>query len=109
MSSAVYNTAKVITTITDFSAGDTIKIGTTSTATTATKIVLDATVQDFDGALVQATAGTAGFKWFAYGADTYLVSADATPGAGAGDIVVKLTGTVDLSSLAFSADGAFIG
>lgn len=110
VSLAKYDVAKVITTITDFSAGDTIKIGTTTTATTATKIVLDATVQDFDGALAQATAGTAGgFKWFAYGADTYLVSADIIAGAGADDIVVKLTGTVDLSSLAFSADGAFIG
>jgi S-layer protein len=91
----------VISNITDFEAGDVITFAAVNSFN-ATKITLDNTVQDLDDALALATttANTAGdISWFEYGANTYLVQDNdgATGGLSTGDIVVKLTGQVDLS------------
>jgi S-layer protein len=52
------------------------------------------------------TAGDAYIKWFQFGGDTYVVEniaeATATTGIDANDIVVKLTGLVDLSGVSLS-------
>jgi|GEM_PF-732317 len=92
----------VISAITDVEAGDTITFGAITTFN-ATKIALDATVQNLDDALALATVAAnnaAGdVSWFQYGSSTYLVQDNdgATNGLSAGDVVVKLTGLVDLS------------
>ena len=90
----------VKTTITDFVKGETIQFAATAVVPQAavTKITLDASVQNLDQALDK-VAATAGTYWFNYGADTYVVvnnAADA--GLDQGDILVKLTGTLDLSN-----------
>jgi S-layer protein len=109
----------IYTTITDFAAGDKLKIGTdlgTETFATA-KIVLAGTASFADylnaastnttGALGALTNGT--ISWFQFEGNTYVVedrSTDATFKGGT-DIVVGLTGLVDLStaSLAYDAGG----
>lgn len=99
-STAVLEANAVKTTITDFVKGETIQFAASATVATAavTKITLDATVQNLDQALDK-VAATAGTYWFNYGADTYVVvnnAADA--GLDQGDVLVKLTGTLDLSN-----------
>ncbi len=98
---AILEAAAVKTTITDFVKGETIQFAATTPAVATaavTKITLDATVQNLDDALNKVVA-TAGTYWFNYGADTYVVvnnAADA--GLDQGDVLVKLTGTLDLSN-----------
>lgn len=97
---AILEAAAVKTTIADFVKGETIQFAATAAVATAavTKITLDATVQNLDQALDK-VAATAGTYWFNYGADTYVVvnnAADA--GLDEGDVIVKLTGTLDLSN-----------
>lgn len=96
---AVLEAAAVKTTITDFVKGETIQLATVSaTQATATKITLDSTVQNLDEALDKVTA-TVGTFWFNYGADTYVVyNAAANVGLDDTDVLVKLTGTLDLSN-----------
>jgi hypothetical protein len=103
--SAVYTAAtKVVTTITDFAAGDNVVTGAAAGAA-VTKITLGAGVTTLDTALA-ATTGAAGIQWFQYGGDTYVVNnIDTTAGAGATDVVVKLTGLVDLTGAAVTAAG----
>lgn len=86
-------------TITDFGAGDSLKFGNTLTFS-APQFVPVSPV-DLAGALAQATAGQAAnnARWFAYQGDTYIVdNVDGIDGLGAGDIVVKLSGTVNLAN-----------
>lgn len=93
--------AAILATITDLTAGDTIKLLTGNTGTTlGAKTALDATVTNLDQALaVTALTDTASeVSWFQYGANTYLVANNGTTGFGAGDLVVKITGLVDLSN-----------
>jgi S-layer protein len=88
-----------MTTITDFTKGDTLTLGTTASFT-ATKISV-ATATNFAGALDLAAAGTtAGVAtWFQYGGNTYIVDDLATATTfTATEIVVKLVGTLDLST-----------
>jgi S-layer protein len=102
-----------VTTITDFVVGtDKLMFGDHGTETfTATKVNISAATNLTD-ALNLAAAGdgstNTAITWFQYGADTYVV-ADATAGATftpATDVVVKLTGLVDLSTQTV-ADFAF--
>jgi hypothetical protein len=94
----------VLSTITDFTAGDKINLGT-GIAFSATKLTLDSTVTNLELAFTQAAAVAGnGANWFQYGADTYIVADKGTNGFDAGDLVVKLTGLIDLST-ATSADG----
>ena len=69
-----------------------------------TKITLDSSVTNLNEALLLATAD-AGANWFQYGSDTYVVAADATVGVGADDVVVKISGLVDLGTAAITAAG----
>lgn len=102
-------TAPVITVITDFTVGtDKIQFKDQGTETfTATKVNVNTATALFSGttnALDLAAAGNGGTNaavtWFQYAGDTYIVQ---DLGAGATftttDIVVKLTGLVDLSGL----------
>ena len=90
------------TTITDIAAGDMITLGTGAIGAGAlgAKVALDGTVTNLDAALALASnnvvVGTV--TWFQYGNNTFIVeNTDGTAGIDATDIVVKLTGTVDLS------------
>ncbi len=86
--------------ITDFSSTDSIKLLAGNLTFNTTKVSLGALVTNLDAALAQAAVTPAdnSVTWFQYGADTYVVANDATAGFGAGDLVVKLTGLVDLTS-----------
>lgn len=96
-------------TITDIAAGDIIKFadsGATETFT-ASKVVLGDTAvfQDYANAAINATNAGA-ISWFQVGGNTYVVEniADGTSFTNGQDIVVKLTGTVDLTKASFNAD-----
>lgn len=102
-------------TITDFAVGETIQFtdkGDIATTALGDKISLASTAA-FADYLAAATAGDATTdaigKWFQFGGDTYVVldrSAEVTFQNGA-DQIVKLSGALDLSKSAFSADGLF--
>ena len=98
----------VLSTITDIAAGDSVKLlgnnvltGTTLGAKTA----LDNTVTNVDLALAitSLTDVVNEVSWFQYGANTYIVANDGTTGFAAGDLVVKLTGLVDLTNATLDA------
>lgn len=103
----------VVTTITDFTAGDNIITGAANGA--VTKITLDSSVTNLNQALALATAN-AGANWFQYGSDTYFVASDTTAGvngvvgaapgpAAVGDVIVKISGVVDLSTAVITDAG----
>jgi len=96
-------------TITDAAAGDTLKLADKGTETfTSTKVALAGTAvfQDFANAVVAAggDASTNGaIGWFQFNGDTYVVESQhngtTTPSFVNGtDLIVKLTGLVDLST-----------
>lgn len=97
----------VLTTITDFAAGDSIVLGVAAGSDFATtKVALGSTVTNLDLAIAQAASGAEDVTWFQYGTDTYIVAETGTAdGFDAGDVVVKLTGLIDLSTATISADG----
>jgi len=88
-----------MTTITDFTAGDSIVFsGSTTFGATAVNVSTATTLQ---AALNLAAAGTTGTNvtWFTYGANTYVVEDNGTGTTfGADDIVVMLTGNIDLAT-----------
>lgn len=96
-------------TITDFSTSDTLKFADNGTETfTSTKVDLTG-VNDFAAALDKAAIGTTPgtITWFQYGNNTYVVEDNsAATTFGAGDIVVKLAGLVDLSGAVLSGAAA---
>jgi hypothetical protein len=113
---AVASTADLlITTITDFAAGDTLKVAPT-TATSGVMVNGTAAVSSatslhgaIDAALKATTAttgitanvGTDVSVWFTYGGNTYIaVEKGATDGFSDGDVVVKLTGIHTLTAAA---------
>jgi hypothetical protein len=101
-------TAPVFTSITDFTTGDTITMGTAVNAVslksvgvanvaTATSLV-DAITKALGGGATGITAianNTA--VQFNYGSDTYIVVNDTNAGFDTNDIIVKLTGNVELA------------
>jgi len=105
---AVASTATLkVTTITDFAAGDTLKVAATSAASavmvngtaavaTATSLhgAIDAALKATTGTTgITATVGTDVSVWFNYGGNTYIaVEKGSTDGYSNGDVVVKLTG-----------------
>jgi S-layer protein len=110
VASSTYLTAPVYTTITDYAAGDTIQMGTTSVVALKTVgVARVSTAISLEDAIAKAVVGNsvAGtVVWFAYGSDTFLVN-DAT-GNGAldsADIIVKLTGLVDLTAASATGSG----
>ena len=124
--SGTANTATgYVTTIKDFAAGDTIDfVGGTNGAHSATANSVAELTLTTETQLSEAVAnalnlspGTGTQKdvaWFNWGGDTYVVfdAADDTTNDGGlvnGDIVVKLTGTLDLTGSEFDAtNGSFI-
>jgi hypothetical protein len=109
-----------VTTITDFAAGDVLDFigGTngTHTATAAsiakltltTEATLDDAIVSALNASPKATLNAKEVVWFYYGGNTYVTfdAADDTTtngGMANGDIVVKLTGVVDLTNATFDA------
>ena len=96
-------------TITDLVAGDTIKF-TGATSFAASKVVLGDTAvfQDYANAAIAASAAHA-LSWFQVGGNTYVVESIAAGGAGhtsfdnGTDVIVKITGAVDLSHASLSA------
>lgn len=94
----------IFATITDAAAGDILNFADKGTETFATtKLALGGTAvfQDYLNLASAADASTNGaISWFQYGGDTYVVQ-DRSAGASfvnATDIVVKLSGSVDLST-----------
>jgi len=109
VATGVTEAAAVLTTITDFAAGDSVKLlagNALAGATLGAKTALDATVTNIDLALqIASLTDTANeVSWFQYGTNTYIVANDGTAGFAAGDLVVKLTGLVDLTNA--TLDGA---
>lgn len=109
VSDAVAKTADastaVITTITDFAQGDTITFASTTGTTNFTSAKVDVSAAaNLDSALnlatnANVTAGNAEVKWFEFGTDTYVVQDLSTDTElAATDVVVKLTGLIDLST-----------
>jgi len=94
-------TAK-ITTITDFNSGDSIALTTLSSITkTQTQIgTAQNLTEAIDLALKAGTAADGAASWFNYGGNTYVVvdTASATNGFSTDDVIVKLTGTLDLTN-----------
>jgi len=107
---AVSSTATIrMTTITDFKAGDTLKVNGTGAAS-AVMVAGNATVTAsaatslwgaIDAALKGSSVGTDVSTWFNYGGNTYIVTeTGSTNGFSDGDIVVKLTGIHTLTAAA---------
>jgi len=106
---SVTSSVNVYTTITDASVGDILKLSNQGTETfTTAKVVLGdtASFRDYANAVVNAggNAGTDGkIGWFQFSGNTYVVESlhDATTTANftdGTDLIVKLTGLVDLST-----------
>ena len=97
-------------TITDAGAGDTItftNLGTETFATAKVSLASTAVFQDYANAVVQAGGNASvngAFGWFQFSGDTYLVqsrhdgSGNNASFVNATDMIVKLTGLVDLST-----------
>ncbi|WP_426113490.1 DUF4214 domain-containing protein [Pseudomonas sp. DSP3-2-2] len=95
---------KQITTITDLTRSqDAVKFASGGTFNASEVNVTAATSLD---AAISAALGTVNsIQWFKYSGDTYLISNDAISGLNAADIVVKLSGALDLSSGSISTAG----
>jgi S-layer protein len=109
-------TKATFTTITDFGAGDTLKLKATTAAEAfvSTKVAFTTTPVTLSDAINASLVGSGdgAIKWFQYGDATYVVQnvghASATGFTDGSDIVVKLSGLVDLTNASFStaADGS---
>jgi len=95
--------------ITDLAAGDSVVLVNQGTETWTTAAVNVSTATSLTGALDIACAGDGSangiIKWFQYDGNTYIVE-DTTAGAiftAATDLVIKITGLVDLSTATYTA------
>lgn len=111
----VINTASLnsssYATITDFGAGDLIKMtGAASFRAAAITQADTAVFQDYANAAINAIGANAA-AWFQYAGNTYIVmdaGGDTATFTNGQDVVVKLTGLVDLSTASFNSDQATI-
>lgn len=104
---AASTSAPKITTIKDFTSGDTITMGDVNVVNLkAVGVANVASAVDLVDAITKALGGgSTGITaiannaavYFNYGADTYIVVNDTNAGFGTSDIIVKLTGLVDLT------------
>ena len=94
-----YATAPVYTTIADFAAGDSIKLGTTTVSVAGKALILSATslTDALNTALSDSTVTAGKAVWFVYGGNTYVANEDSSNGLSGNDIIVKLTGAYDLT------------
>jgi Domain of unknown function (DUF4214) len=114
VSAAKYGTS-VVTTITDAAVGDKITFADQGTETFTTTKINVAAATNLATALGIAVSSVDGstngaIEWFQYGGNTYIVEVNGLTALGAGahgaaltdagafDVVVKLTGTIDLST-----------
>ena len=116
---ALYGSTPVVSTISDFvTADDTLKLKNQGTETFASTAVNVSTAQTLADALALAITTSdngstnAAVKWFQYAGNTYVTEiltnhTTGTAGPATTDLVVKLTGQVDLSGLTV-ADLAFV-
>jgi hypothetical protein len=102
-------TAPQFTTITDFAKGDSLQFAATATNFTTAAVNVTAATS-LVGALQIANAAAANtIQWFAYGGDTYVVGSVAAGGGAQGtaldasDVVVKLSGVVNLATASDTA------
>ncbi len=104
-------TSSSYATITDFAAGDLIKMtGATSFLAAAVTQADTAVFQDFANAAINAIGANAA-AWFQYQGNTYIVmdaGADTATFTNGQDFIVKLTGLVDLTNASFSSTYATI-
>jgi S-layer protein len=104
----------VYTTITDATAGDRLVLVNQGTETfNRTKLTLGDTAvfQDYANLAASGDGGTNGaLSWFQFGGNTYVVMdrSLANTFQGGTDLIVKLTGLVDLSTAVFSNAGSAI-
>lgn len=93
-------------TITDLTAGDIIKFAASATDFNASKVSLadTAVFQDYANAAVAAT-DTGDVSWFQVGGNTYVIDnvSNSSSFVNGNDVIVKITGLVDLSHSSFSA------
>jgi S-layer protein len=93
-------------TITDLAAGDIIKFAASAVDFNASKVSLadTAVFQDYANAAVAAT-DTGDVSWFQIGGNTYVIDnvSNGTTFTNGTDVIVKITGLVDLSHSSFSA------
>jgi S-layer protein len=96
-------------TVTDFLAGDKIKLtGATSFAASQVTQADTAVFQDYCNAAINAL-GANGAAWFQFGGNTYIVEdagADTVTFTNGQDFIVRLTGLIDLSTASFSSSAA---
>lgn len=111
VAATVYGSGSLVTTITDFAKTDKIAFADVSGTSTFTATAVDVATATTLAAALNLAAGTAvganaaSIKWFTYGGNTYVVqdlssstSLDTTT-----DIVVKLSGVLDLSTSTYAA------
>jgi hypothetical protein len=97
-------TTAAMTTITDFTKGDKLVFGGTAGGFAATKLDLSAAASETAAINILLAGGNSDVKWGVYNGNTYIaddVGAGAT--VDAADTIVKLTGTLDLSTSTFAA------
>jgi hypothetical protein len=109
--------AASVLTIGDFGAGDTITFSTAESEATGTLLFYDMTASGdtytaantaIESAAAEATA--ASIVGFSFGDDTYIVADVANDGAySIGDVLVKLTGAVDLSTVTLVGNAVNFG
>ena len=100
--------------ITDFGAGDTIKMGISANGSGADNALGDALVVNDPKATlddyVNAATQTEGVAWFQYEGNTYVVVNDGTAGFDAkADYIVQLSGSVDLSDAVMQSGELTLG
>lgn len=99
--------------ITDFGAGDTIKMGSSANGSGADNALGDAlvvndpkaTLDDYVNAATQAE----GVAWFQYEGNTYVVVNDGAAGFDKADYIVQLSGSVDLSDAVMDSGSLTLG
>lgn len=96
-------------TVTDFAAGDLLKInGAASFASAKVSLGDTAVFQDYANAAINSLKAVGAVAWFQFSGNTYVVADMGTASDGAAgfvngeDFIVKLTGTVDLANASFN-------
>lgn len=110
---AANTSTTVYATITDAAAGDKLDFTDYANATfTSTKLSLAATATftDYLNTATSSTSADGTVSWFQFGGDTYVVQNNSNTATffSTTDVVVKLTGLVDLSSSTLSATTAVL-
>ncbi|WP_219064084.1 hypothetical protein [Pseudomonas sp. UMAB-08] len=88
-----------IVAITDFTKGDLIQFGTSVVGSAIAKVDISTSASVAAALTALSSSTTAGaVNWGVFGGNTYVVQNDGTAPFATGDVVVKLAGTVDLST-----------